>query len=219
MPVNEKMGKRGEQQFIFDMIQSGLSDAEILKTYPGSLSHLRNIEHARQILVEDEYRNVFRELSVTYVFGITETGKTRGVMEKYGYGNVYRITDYIHPWDSYDPVRHKVVVFEEFRSSLKIRDMLNYLDGYPCELPARYRNKVATYLEVYIITNVSLEKQYSEIQRESPETWQAFLRRIKKVMHYQDGDVVVTYDSVENYLNRETEFCRITQTEQKQLSW
>ncbi len=28
-----------------------------------------------------------------------------------------------------------VIVFEEFRSSLKIQDMLNYLDGYPCELP------------------------------------------------------------------------------------
>lgn len=206
MPANEKMGKRGEQQFIFDMIQSGLSDAEILKAHPGALPYLRNIDHARQTLVEEEYRNVFRDLRVTYIFGKTETGKTRNVMEKYGYSNVYRITDYTHPWDSYDSTRHKVVVFEEFRSSLRIRDMLNYLDGYPCELPARYRNKVATYTEVYLITNISLEKQYKEVQEESPETWQAFLRRIKSVLHYQDNGTVVTYLSVMEYLERENDF-------------
>ena len=75
-------------------------------------------------------------------------------MEKYGYSNVFRVTDYIHPFDS--SKNHSVIIFEEFRSSLKIQDMLNYLDGYPCELSARYNNKTACYLEVYIISNILL---------------------------------------------------------------
>jgi hypothetical protein len=219
IPTNERMGRRGEQQYIFDMIQSGLSDAEILKAYAGALPHLRNIDHAGQTLVEEEYRNAFRELEVIYIFGKTETGKTRNVMEKHGYSNVYRITDYLHPWDSYDSIRHKVVIFEEFRSSLRIRDMLNYLDGYPCELPARYRNRVATYRKAYLITNIPLEKQYRDVQEESPETWQAFLRRIQKVLHYRDDTTIVTYDSVTDYLNRDAGFRKLTNMEQQQIPW
>lgn len=76
----------------------------------------------------------------------------------------------------------QLFVFEEFRSSLKIQDMLNYLDGYPLELPCRYANKTACYTEVYIITNVDLVEQYASVQIEHPETWLAFLRRIQNVM-------------------------------------
>ena len=217
IPNNEKMGRRGEQHFLFDMVESGLSDAEILRAYPSALPHLRNIDHARQTLVEEEYCNTFRNLIISYIFGKTETGKTRNVMEKYGYGNVYRITDYKHPWDSYNTARHKVVVFEEFRSSLRIKEMLNYLDGYPCQLPARYRNKVATYLTVYIITNIPLEKQYPEIQEDSPETWEAFIRRIGKVLHYQNNGGIITYDSVDDYFNRDSDFKPVTKEEQLQI--
>ena len=81
--------------------------------------------------------------------------------------------DYTHPFDSYKST-HKIIIFEEFRSSIKIQDMLNYLDGYPCELVARYNNKIACYLEVFLISNILLEQQYVNIQAESPETWKAF---------------------------------------------
>ncbi len=100
-------------------------------------------------------------------------------MEKYGYGKVYRVTDYDHPFDGYKG--QDVVIFEEFRSSLKIRDMLNYLDGYPVELPARYANKQVCFHEIYLISNIDLRQQYSWIQETENTTWQAFLRRIHNV--------------------------------------
>ncbi len=109
------------------------------------------------------------------------------------------------------------MVFEEFHSSLRIQDMLNYLDGYPCELVARYTNKVATYLRVFIVTNIPLEQQYPSVQKDSPETWEAFLRRINKVRHYLDDGTIVTYDSVEDYLKRDEKFHEITETEQMRL--
>ena len=56
--------------------------------------------------------------------------------------------------------------------------MLNYLDGYPCELPCRYNNKLACFTKVYIITNIPFAQQYANIQTESKETWRAFCRRI-----------------------------------------
>lgn len=120
---------------------------------------------------------------MTYLFGPTETGKTRSVMEKHGYSSVYRVTDPAHPYDRY--ASESVICFEEFRSSLPIGDMLNYLDGYPLNLPARYAPRVACYETVYIISNIDLRAQYPNIQEFEPATWKAFLRRIHNVIEYR----------------------------------
>ncbi len=215
IPSNEKMNAKGELQFIYDMIESEYTTAEILRTFPQAIRYLEKIDRTRQILIEDEYKNMWREMSIFYIFGKTETGKTRSVMEKYGYGNVFRVTDYTHPFDNYK--NQKVVIFEEFRSSLRIQDMLNYLDGYPCELVARYNNKIACYMKVYIISNIPLEQQYTNIQTESPSTWLAFLRRIHKVIWYQDVKNIITYDSVNEYMERDNDFRDLTDGEQERL--
>ena len=161
--------------------------------------NLDKIERARQIVREGKYKNTFRQLEVTYIFGKSGAGKTRGVMEQYGYDKVYRVTDYDkHPWDGYDG--QDVVVFEEFRSSFKVQDMLNYLDGYPLQLPCRYNNKTACFTKVYIITNIKLEDQYKAVQTEYPETWEAFLRRVHKVKAYSESGV--SEYSKDQYMNR-----------------
>ena len=59
--------------------------------------------------------------------------------------------------------------------------MLNYLDGYPVELPCRYANKVACYTKVYLVSNIPLDEQYPNVQQNEPESWKAFNRRIHEV--------------------------------------
>ena len=146
---------------------------------------------------------------MTYISGATGTGKTRGVLEKNGYANVYRVTDYLHPFDSYNG--QPVIAFDEFRSSLKIKEMLLYCDIYPIELPSRYTNKFACYNKVYIISNWALEKQYPEIQREDAESWNAFLRRIHKVVVYAKNGSAKEYGSVKEYMERD-EFIEVDDT-------
>lgn len=187
MPI-ERQGKRNDIDDLYDLIKSGSSDFEILEQTPQYLLQIEKIEKARQVILFNQFRKVWRNLDVTYIYGKTKTGKTRGVMEKYGYENVFRVTDYSHPFDSYQG--QDVIVFEEFRSSLKIEQMLNYLDGYPLELPSRYANKIACYTKVYIITNIPLEEQYNKLFKDHNETWKAFKRRIKSVLHY-DGKSVI----------------------------
>ena len=67
------------------------------------------------------------------------------------------------------------------------------------------------------ISNILLEQQYVNIQAESPETWKAFLRRIHKVIYYQDTDTIITYNSVKEYLERNSGFHTITKEEQGRL--
>lgn len=196
MPI-ERQGTRSDLQDMIDMITQGQSTAEMIKSYPNFMLQIDKIEQTRQIILEDKYKRTFRNMEVKYIYGTAGSGKTRGVMEKYGFENVYRVTDYIHPFDGY--AGQDVLVFEEFRSSLKIGDMLNYLDGYPLQLPCRFQNKQACFTKIFMISNVSLDLQYVELQKEQPETWKAFLRRINGGVKQYDGDKVREYQSVDDY--------------------
>lgn len=202
IPSTEQKGNSAGIQYAYELMENGFSDAEILRLHPESMLHLDKIQRARLTLLEDEMKNQWRDVFVTYIYGATNTGKTRSVMEQFGYENVYRITDYAHPWDTYK--MQDVVLFEEFRSSLRIQDMLSYLDGYPCTLPARYANKQAGFTKVFITTNIPLHKQYAEVQECEPETWAAFLRRISKVQHFWGDGAIDSYDSVQDYLRFHT---------------
>ena len=99
----------------------------------------------------------------------------------------YRVTNYDHPFDDYKG--QDVILFEEFRSSLPIQDMLKYLDGYPLMLPCRYSNKAACFTKVYLVSNIPLSAQYPNVQVSDPETYRAFCRRINQ------GDFELLADS------------------------
>jgi len=163
----------------------------------GTSIDLEKIERVRSMYRDAEYAKKWRDLFTTYMFGKTGAGKTRSVMEQFGYENCYRVTDYKHPFDTYDG--QDVLIFEEFRGGLKHGDMLNYLDGYPLLLPCRYFNRQACYSKVFILTNIPPDEQYLNVDRESR---QAFFRRIHKVVEFQSGGRVSSYDSVDDYINR-----------------
>ncbi len=172
----ERQGARNDLADLYDLITGGASDVDIISDNPNYILHIDKFDKVRQAYREKLYADTFRHLDVTYICGQAGTGKTRYVMDKYGYNNVYRVTDYQHPFDYY--AGQDVILFDEFRSSIKIVDMLNYLDGYPLMLPCRYNNKAACYTKVYIISNIPIEKQYSRVQVEEPATFKAFLRRV-----------------------------------------
>lgn len=178
LPDERAPGKK-DSEVILAMISDGATNADILREFPTSMSRLHHIDAARQTILEEKYRTVFRDLSVAYMWGKTGIGKTRKIMEQYGYENVYRITNYQHPFDSY--AGQDVILFDEFRSSLPISDMLKYLDGYPVMLPCRYADKVACFTKVYVVSNIHFNAQYPNIQDEEPETWNAFRRRFQTV--------------------------------------
>ncbi len=203
MPV-ERQGCRNDLSDVLDMIQSGFSDYDIILQQPDMMLNLSNIAQTRQIIQTEKFKNTFRKLEVVYIWGSTGTGKTRHVMEKYGYENVYRITNYKNPFDAYK--NQDVILFDEFRSNscrIPLGDMLKYLDGYPCDLPSRYADKHACFTKVYFTTNIPLDKQYEDIQREEMESYRAFLRRIHKIIHW-DGEVNKQLN-MEDYLNNEFE--------------
>lgn len=178
----ERQGQRRDLHELYDQIKAGASDFEILESNPNNLRHISLIEKVRQAVAKENVKNSFRQLSVTYIYGETGVGKTRYVMEKYGYSSVYRVTDYKHPFDNYNGER--IICFDEYADSFGIRDFLTYLDGYPLELPCRYANRWAAYDTVYILSNTPINDQYRDVKFNNPSVWRAFLRRLTTIVQF-----------------------------------
>ena len=198
IPEEPGQGFRSDIAQLYNLIVEGKSNAEIMAQNPDLAIHISRMDKIRQDVLEARYRDEFRQLDVTYIFGPTATGKTRGVMEKHGYSNVYRVTDYTHPFDRY--AQEPVLLFDEFRSSLMVGDMLDYLDGYPIALPARYSQRQACYTTVYIISNIDLSQQYKNVQENEPATWKAFLRRIHHVIEYHQDKPPTDHGNAMDYI-------------------
>ena len=198
LPDEPGQGYRTDIGAVYEMIADGMSNAEIMSANPYYAAQISRMDKIRQDILEARYRDEFRQLDVTYIFGPTATGKTRGIMEQHGYSSVYRVTDYTHPFDRY--AQEPVLLFDEFRSSLMVGDMLDYLDGYPLALPARYANRQACYTTVYLISNIDLSEQYRNVQENEPATWRAFLRRIHHVVEYKADGSTIEHGNAMDYV-------------------
>lgn len=178
-------GARTDLVKIYNEIKNGKTTFDVVNDNPDYMLKINSIERFYQMNLSNKFKKTLRtELkdNVYYIFGKSGTGKTSGIYKQFGYENVYRVTDYKNPFDSYES--QDVIVFEEFRNSINIENMLNYLDIYPLQLPARYGNKVACYTKVFIVSNWELKQQYKSIQEKYPETFNAFLRRISVIREY-----------------------------------
>lgn len=199
--IPKQKGTRVDMEELYELIKAGYSNSEILALNNDYILSLDKIDRVRTTLLIDKYKSVRRlNLKVIYIYGATGTGKTRGVLDEHGDANVYRVSNYLHPFDHYEC--QPVIVFDEYRSQFSITDLLNYTDIYPLHLPARYSNKYACYETVYIISNESLEDLHKSVQKDKPESWKAFLRRISEIRVYNADKTIDTYDSVEKYMNR-----------------
>lgn len=183
---NPKMSK------LIENVRDGKQTSEIIESMPEFAFRGRDIDMLRQILNAERFSNENRNVFVTYLYGASGTGKTRSIYQKHKAKDVCRVTAYRAGkginFDGYNG--QDVLVFEEFNSQIPIQEMLNYLDIYPLNLPARYNDRVACYTFVYITSNMPLEEQYKDIQQFYPEVWRAFLRRINKVIEFKkDGTI------------------------------
>lgn len=68
----ERQGKGKEADRILELLKDGANNLEVIEEVPGAMKFIDKGE------------------------------RTRSVMDRYGYANCYRVTDYRHPFDTYD---------------------------------------------------------------------------------------------------------------------
>ena len=177
-------GERTDLTDIMRDIENDISFYDLSKKHGNRFIRVMKwAKEYRQAYLENKYKRQFRKMQVYYIYGSAGCGKTSYVFNKHGYDDVYRTTNYEFGWiDDYNG--EKVLFLDEFRSSFKISEILDYLDGQPIRIRGRHFNRVACYDTVYIVSNLSLKEQYTNIQQNEPETWAAFLRRITAVYNF-----------------------------------
>ena len=191
----ERAGKSSHGLNLIAEIDAGKSTADIVRDNPGFALRCNSLDVLRQTLLTDRFKTEMRDVTTTYLYGPTGTGKTRSIFEAHPIADICRVTNYGSAvtgvrFDAY--TAQKVLVFEEFHSQIPLPEMLNYLDRYPLFLPARYADRVACYTQVYITSNLSPMEQYLRERKRSPETWRAFMRRILTVIEFRrDGSRVM----------------------------
>ncbi|MGQ4495202.1 hypothetical protein ACUH88_07820 [Dermabacteraceae bacterium P13095] len=158
------------------MIEDGMSLPEIIITYPVTTNMIKALEYLDSSLKEmkaRERRKDFRPLKVHYIFGKPGVGKSHLVYSSVPRDDLYVASDR-NIWDNYSA--QKVVLIDEFMDyRVPLPELLNYLDAYTPTLSARYHNKMGIYDEVYLLSNVPLDKQYINAPAEQ---FNALLRRI-----------------------------------------
>lgn len=186
--VESRQGHRSDLDRLREMVlDDGMSVDEILLSDASTTAarytqYLRDLVQARDRKASKD----FRHLEVVYLYGRPGVGKTRWAMQQYG-DDVYRVSDYGHPFDSY--AGQKTLVLDEFDGSIPLGLLLNLLDGYQMELPARYSNRTARYERVIIISNAPLSTFYTTTvdPTSTPDRLRALYRRISKY-YFMDAD-------------------------------
>jgi hypothetical protein len=184
--VPERQGKRSDLDKLVELVEDGANDDEIRFLMPSHyMRYKTSIQRLRQEVIEARYKDVFRILDVSYIWGKPNTNKTKTVLERYGYENVCHITQYKNPMNFDRYVRSEdVICFDEFMSQIPIYSMNPILDGYPLMLPCRFSDRVACYTKAYIISNVCLLEQYKDVQKNTPDVFLAFVRRINRLINF-----------------------------------
>ena len=191
LPQSEKAP---EMTTLLEDIAAGKTTSQIIRENPKLAFRVKEIDMLRQTLLSEKYAEQNRIVETQYLYGATGTGKTSGIYRRHDPRDIYRVTNYRNgrgvSVDDYHG--QDVIVFEEFASQIPIEEMLNLLDIYPLMLPARYSDKVACYTKVYITSNLPLGRQYQAVQQYHPETWKAFLRRIRTFTEYRENGAPIT---------------------------
>lgn len=203
--TDTKKGERTDLQKLRDKVLiDGLSFDEImLEDETGSAA--RYVQYLRSLIRARDKRKTasFRHLSVMYLYGPAGVGKSRWALENNSDKSCYRVSDYSHPFDAYDG--EEVLVLDEFDGSMPLTLLLNVLDGYCMELPARYENKYAKYTSVILISNRRLGDLYTYLIEDSPERLRALYRRIGRYAYMDNSHTLIdkqlpTIDRTHHYI-------------------
>lgn len=84
MPA-EQQGKSRDADKIVELIKSGATNEEIVDAVSSAYRDIEKVERVRSMYRDAQFKDSWRDLEVTYIFGKTGSGKTRSVMDKYGY--------------------------------------------------------------------------------------------------------------------------------------
>lgn len=158
------------------MLEEGKPLRDLLVEEAACSRHVMYLTQLEGELARRKWGATTRDVKVSYLYGPPGVGKTHGVFEAHGFEDVFSVSSWKNPWDSY--AGQRVLLLDEFAGQLEFEFLLKLLDRYPLQLPARYADRWAAFDEVVLLSNLPLTELYRDVQERRPEQWGALKRRI-----------------------------------------
>nr|WDW25921.1 MAG: replication-associated protein [Canine stool-associated circular virus] len=138
-------------------------------------------------LVQQSRAKAWRDVDVSYLWGDTQTGKSREAWETDP--SLYSPMDSNTGmwWTGYEG--QTTVLFDDFRGTVPLHTMLKWLDGYPVQVPVHGGSMYLCATRIFITSNVPPEELYKNCDQRSRD---AFMRRINTVKHFCENATEVT---------------------------
>jgi hypothetical protein len=186
--LDNEQGKRTDIVNFHDDIDGGKTNQELKRDHP-HLYHavgVDKIEKFRQDNIEDKYKNEYRDMERTFIYGGAGLGKTSFVYDKYPKTDIFRVTNFkgAFPFDGY--CGQPVIILDEFSGQIPIEQFNLWVDRMPLLLNIKNGRHWACFEKVYITSNLTKEQLYPDIQSKYPEQYKGFLRRLDNIIKYTD---------------------------------
>lgn len=170
---------------IKEFILEGKKPQEIFWEYPQTLKSKGVVETLFYI----HRRNttpICRKVNVHWLFGSTACGKSYSYVElceQYGVSEVYRVSDYANPFDTYQG--EKILFLDEFRGNLPYGTLLGLLDVYQGQVRARYNDKFGLWSDIYITSPYTPFELYQNVfeRNDDIDKLEQFIRRIDDIVY------------------------------------
>ncbi len=212
--IKGRQGQRKDFEAIEDFLENGLTPSQIMSK---SFSYRRYEKMIKSAFFAKrrEETPFIREVEVVWHVGPSGSGKTytvQNLMDQYGRGEVYIITDYESGgFDNY--CGQRILFLEEFRGQYRYSFLLNLLDKYMYEFHSRYSNVVGLWSQVHITSILPPESTYQKmVQDRQLDPMDQLKRRIHKIVyHWKDGNEYKTYEMpMTEYVNLDDLRCKAT---------
>lgn len=190
----ESKGYRSDLKQIDAMLQKGLTPNQILEKLP--FFYRRYEKDIRGQFFALRSRNVppRRNIKVVWHVGESGTGKSNTYVKlckEHGEESIYLLTDYdTGGFDMY--CGEPILFMDEFKGSMKLQQLLNYLEGYKIQIHCRYANARALWNEVHITSVYPPDEVYRfmvDQDKRNRDRLTQLLRRINTIVyHYIEND-------------------------------
>lgn len=177
-------GQRTDLLDVAEAIKSGRSVREVAFNFPREyIKFNRGIEKLK-FLVDQDNNDTWYDTEVIVIIGPSGIGKSRKVRELAGKNRIYNVPEPINGSLWFDGYNGETkILLDDFYGWIKYHTLLQFLDGYPFQIPCKGGFVNRKWTTVYITSNNEIESWYKNIPN-----IQALLRRITSVINYYNED-------------------------------